>query len=283
MADGFLQVLGLLRWSYPSDPSAFNKGAETLEELRAELYDDARLEERLFYLEHVILPCLAAQSDAKFKVVMLMGENLPDPWKERVLNAISTVPQVVPVFEHEGQKHRLVCRAAMMEHRNPRANAVAEFRLDDDDAICRDFVELVRRTYRRHKTIADGKGRFAIDFTQGLILDTRTDAAQLHPVLAQFWVPALALIYPPDHIRSLIDYPHKAVWKAMPSLELPGHVAFIRGVHGGNDSSIGETHFAPHSWDFDPAGAEKVLLDRFGLDWPVLVKAWADVKSKAAA
>ena len=283
MAEGFLQVLGLLRWSYPSDPSAFNKGADTLEELRAELYDDARLTLRMFYLEHVILPCLAAQSDTKFKVVMLMGANLPDHWRTRVLDAISHVPQIVPVFEEEGQKHRLVCRSVMMEHRNPRAGAVAEFRLDDDDAICRDFVELLRKTYRRHKALADSRGRWAIDFPQGLVLDTRSDEAALHSVYAQFWVAGMALIYPIDHPGSLIDYPHKAVWKAMPSLAVPGRVAFLRGVHGDNDSRIGENHLAPHSWDFDPDEGESILLDRFGIDWPTQVKGWAQLKAKAAA
>lgn len=283
MAEGFLQVLGLMRWSYPSDPAAFDQEASSLEEIRAELYADARLEERMFYLETLILPCLAAQTDKNFKVVMLMGNELPERWRVRVLEAVSLVPQIVPVFEAEGQKHRQVCRAVMMEHRNPRAAAVAEFRVDDDDAFSIDFIAEIRRYFRRHRGLADARGRMALDFPQGFAMDFREDAVTLHPIFGQFWVAAMALIYPADHPRSLIDYPHKGVWKAMPTITVPGNVSWIRGVHGSNDSGIGETHFSPHPWDFDPADTETVLLERFGIDWAHLQTAWATSRAGTSA
>lgn len=283
MAEGFLQVLGLMRWSYPSDPAAFDQEASTLEAIRAELYAEARLEERMFYLETMILPCLAAQTDKNFKVVMLMGNELPERWRVRVLEAVSLVPQVVPVFEEEGQKHRLVCRAVMMEHRNSRAAAVAEFRMDDDDALSLDFVAEVRRYYRRHRGLVDARGRMALDFTQGFAMDFRGDAVTIHPIYAQLWVAAMALIYPPTHPRSLIDYPHKGVWKAMPTISIPGGPSWLRGVHGTNDSGIGDTHFSPHAWEFDLAEAEEMLLERFGIDWPHLQSAWAEFCARVAA
>ena len=77
-----LQLLGLCRWSYPAGPDAF-KGqfGATLDEIRAAVYAPERLDTRLFLLEHVVLPSLKAQTDPDFRIVMLLGENLPEPWR----------------------------------------------------------------------------------------------------------------------------------------------------------------------------------------------------------
>lgn len=283
MPDTFLQVLGLLRWSYPSNGEAFALEGETLEARRAELYADARLEERMFYLEHVILPCLAAQTDQNFRVVMLLGDRLPLKWRARVLEAVSKVRQVKPVFEAEGEQHRLVCRLAMMSHRNPEAGAVAEFRLDDDDAICVDFVEQVRRVYRQNRQLMNRQGKFCVDFVKGFGMTTGAEGVTLTPVQAPLWVASLALIYPPDHGRSLIDYPHKSLWTAMPVISIPRQIAWIRGVHSSNDSAIGERIDRLPNWKFDQAEAETILKERFGLDWPALQTAWRTLGSRSAA
>ncbi|MEM9855301.1 MAG: glycosyltransferase [Pseudomonadota bacterium] len=275
MAQGFLQVLGLIRWSYPSNLDAFQIEAATLADLRAELYAPARLEERLFYLEHLTLPCLAAQTDKNFRVVMLMGEELPEPWRGRVLEAIAAVPNVTPVFEQEGQQHRDTCRKVMRAHRNLNAAAVAEFRLDDDDAIAVDFVETTRRSFRRHRRLMEERGKFALDHTRGLAMVLEKDAASLHPVFAHLWVAGLALVYPPQHRKSILDYPHKRLWMAMPNLTSPSQIGFVRGVHGSNDSAIGQGVSKLPAWPLEGIDEQEMMQDRFGIDWARLREAWA--------
>jgi len=56
MRQAKLQVLGLCRWSYPSQTGAFNNTGESLEALQSELYAAGRMAVRLFFLEYLVLP-----------------------------------------------------------------------------------------------------------------------------------------------------------------------------------------------------------------------------------
>ena len=62
MRQAKLQVLGLCRWSYPSQTGAFNNTGESLEALQSELYAAGRMAVRLFFLG---APCLAKPAGAE--------------------------------------------------------------------------------------------------------------------------------------------------------------------------------------------------------------------------
>ena len=283
MADGFLQVLGLIRWSYPSDVAAFKAEAATMDELRARLYAPLRMEERLFYLEHVVLPCIREQTDPNFKMVLLLGENLPDPWRGQVLDLVSGISQIVPVFEEEGQKHAALCRKVMRAHRNMRAAAVAEFRLDDDDAMARDFVAETRKAYRQHRALLAAHGAFCLDHTKGFAMVTRGTEVSVRPVFAHLWGISQALFYPPEHRKSLLDYPHKWLWTSMPNITVPGAPKWVRGVHQTNDSGIADGVDKLRGWDCPEEQVPMLLATEFAIDLTGVREGWAKLKSRHAA
>ena len=234
MRQAKLQVLGLCRWSYPSQTGAFNNTGESLEALQSELYAAGRMAVRLFFLEHLVLPSLRAQSDPDFTLVLMMGETLPEPWRSRVLELVQDVPQVKPVFLPEGQNHMAACTALMRAHRDENADVVVEFRLDDDDAVASDFVALLRGLYRQLRPIYKANKRVAVDFCRGFLFRCEDDGGVNYlPVEARLWTPALALYLPPDHPRSLLNYPHMRTWRSMPVLSLNKKPMFVRGAHGG--------------------------------------------------
>ena len=137
-----VQVLGLLRFSYPS---IYNKrGLDDFEAYRQTLYDPKRLERRLVWFEHVVIPSLANQSDQDFECLLLVGNQLPEPFRSKLMSVISQVPQIRVCFEEEGQRHRLAIKKLMEGYSDPDVQAVAEWQLDDDDAVGRNFVSETR-------------------------------------------------------------------------------------------------------------------------------------------
>lgn len=276
MRQAKLQVLGLCRWSYPSQTGAFNNTGESLEALQRELYAEARMKVRLFFLEHLVLPSLRVQSDPDFTLVLMMGEHLPERWRGQILELIADVEQVKPVFLPEGQNHMEACTALMRAHRDPSADVVVEFRLDDDDAVARDFVEQLRGLYRQLRPIYKANKRVAVDFCRGFLLRCEDDGrVNYHPVEARLWTPALALYLPPDHPRSLLNYPHMRTWRNMPVLSLNKKPMFVRGAHGGNDSAIKERKVDSFRYKLEKLPA--AMAADFGVELDAFEAAWAGV------
>ena len=92
-----IQVLGLCRFSVPSE-GAFQVTHDSIEQRRAMLYDPARLDTRFIWFEQVLLPSIAKQKDPQFKLIILMGEDFPEPYRARMLAHIETVPQLCAEF-----------------------------------------------------------------------------------------------------------------------------------------------------------------------------------------
>ena len=274
-----LQVLGLCRWSYPSQTGAFKNNGQSLEALRAELYTEARMAVRLFFLEHLVLPSLRAQTDEEFTLVLMLGDSLPEPWRGRVLELIKDVGQVKPVFLPEGQNHMETCRALMMEHRDQSADVVVEFRLDDDDAVASDFVARLRSLYATLAPIYEESGRVAVDFCRGFVIrcEPRGTVDYL-PVEARLWTPALALYLPPDHHRSLLNYPHMRTWRNMPVLSLNKRPMFVRGAHEGNDSEVLERKV--QSFRYKLENLPELMRCEFGVDLERFEAEWAKVTAQ---
>jgi len=270
-----VQALGLCRWNYPSAPGAFQRDAKGgLAAIRADLYDPARLELRLFYLEHVVLPPLRAQTDPDFTVILLMGDRLPGEARARVLNLIADIPQIRPVFAPEGQPHQEICRRVMQQAREGDARAVAEFRIDDDDAVAVDFIERTRDMFTRIKALFRSGGKLALDFNRGYILRTEHDGIILQPVTTRYWTPALVVYQRPQSDQSLLDFNHAQMWKRIPTVTFPKVPMYLRGAHGGNDSSVARSpNNAEEAWH-DEGKLPQTLHERFAFDLPGAQAAW---------
>lgn len=274
-----IQVLGLCRWSYPSAPGAF-KGAEpTVAETRAKLYDPARLAVRLFYLEHILLPGLRKQTDRNFTLLMLMGDQLPPDVRAKVEALIADVPQVVPVYRPEGENHREICREVMLAHRDLDAKVIAEFRIDDDDAVACEFTALARELFRQVRPLFKDKARIAIDMARGYMMRTNAEGIELAPVLARLWTPGLISYVRPHRQNSILDFPHLDIWKRMEVVSWRKEPMFVRGVHSDNDSNLSERGLAGAVIDPVKQDAEAVLRARFGIDLPKARKAWSVMNS----
>lgn len=271
-----LQVLGICRWSYPSDNRGFRKTSKDLDAVRARLYTEERLNHRLFLLEHVVLPALEAQTDRDFRVVMVLGDTLPEPFRARLLSLIARVPQIEPVFSAEGERQAWVARREMIRLRDPDAEAVAEFRLDDDDAVSVDFVETTRQIFGDIRNIYDKAGLFGLDYSRGYLM--RTDGAEcnISPVKTRFWSPGQAVYMRPGEKRSVLDFHHLQFWHEMPTMIWVDKPMFVRGSHHDNDSNVPDYGPRMRKFEMREGQLKRSLQKRFGIDRDALCAAWAE-------
>lgn len=266
-----LQVQGLCRFSLPCT-GGFKKYHADFAERRAALYAPDRLDARCLWFEHVCLPGLALQTDPDFTLHVVLGADLPEPWRGRMAALFAEIPQIRAHWRTPDD-HRAICREVLLGARDPHAAAVAEFRLDDDDAIAVDYVAQLRRNWPKLARLAGPNGRVALDHGRGMVLQARPDDQILvHPLLTLCWSAGLSLFMRPDDTGIIMDFPHHRIWQRVPFVNLTESMMFIRGDHATNDS---RTPFdAATPVPLPEAEIAEILMRRFGIDLAAFRNAW---------
>lgn len=261
--DKGIQVLGLTRFSVPS-AGAFQVEHESIDDRRAFLYDPVRLALRFTWFEQVTLPGITAQKDPAFKLVVLVGEDLPEPWRARMLAHVERIPQLSIHFAPP-EHHRKICADAMRAHVDPDAEVVLQFRLDDDDAVAVDFTRRLRRDWRKLKAFhADAEGPVAIDYARGLNLFAKPNGpCEIVPRLEPFLGVAFAIATRPGDGHFILGFMHHVIWQSMPAVTRPDEIMWVRGAHGHNDSG---TPARATMFDMEEAELRRILRKRFRID-----------------
>lgn len=257
-----IQVLGLCRFSYLVE-GGFQSKSGNLETRRAQLYAPARLTLRILWFEHVFLPAIRAQTDPDFTLIVLTGEDFPEPWRGLLQALTGDVPQIRLVFRPVG-RHREACRAVMREHVEAGADVVAQFRLDDDDAVAVDYVESIRTDFtQRLRPLYRPAARLSLDYAKGLVLAADAGEVVVHGAVMHNATPGLTIFLPPDDPEAVLDFPHHILQRFMPGVGLAERVMYVRGMHGTNDSGalVGRLDDA-----MAPRQAKAVLARRFRID-----------------
>ncbi len=267
-----LQVQGLCRFSLPCT-GGFKKYHDSLAERRAALYAPSRLDARCLWFEHVGLPGIARQTDTDFTLHVVLGEDFPEPWRSRMEALMASVPQITPHWRAPDD-HRAICRDVLLPARALSRAAVAEFRLDDDDAVAVDYVAQLRRTWPKVARVAGPNGRVALDHGKGMVLQAHRDGRiETHTLLTLCWSAGLAIYLRPDDPGIVMDFPHHKIWQRVPFVNLTETVMFIRGDHATNDA---RTPFAAAvALDIPEAEIPEILARRFGIDIAGFRAAWA--------
>lgn len=260
-ADG-LQVLGICRFSVPSE-GAFQVEHDTIAERRAFLYDPARLDYRFAWFEHMLLPSIAAQRDKAFRLVIMLGEDFPEPWRARMEAHIAAHPQLVAAYVPPGH-HRRMVGALMAEHSDPEACAVAQFRLDDDDAVAIDFTRSLREDFLKLRAYFEDHGWLAIDYGRGLIVEHQgVEKLAVRAGITHFWSAGMAVYSRPGDGHHILEVPHNGTWQRMAAVTDVEQFMFIRGEHDSNDSKI---KLMFHKLDIERADLMSILRRRFQVD-----------------
>lgn len=271
-----VQCLGLCRFSYPSDSGAFQRGPNDAGNRGAFLYDPIRMATRFFFFEQLVLPTLRQQTNKDFTILLLFGDDMPAQMRQHLVQLVADVPQVRLCPEPPGQKHNDICRRVMLEARDPDADWVAEFRIDDDDGLALGFIQQCHDLAPILGALAaqSSEKRAVLDFSKGYVLDAARRGLDIQPVLARLWTPGLVTYNRPDHPKSLLDSKHLKLWHKLPVLGLAEDPMFIRGAHAGNDSAIQTRKI--QKFRIDPFDIPGQIEDHFGLELEQVEMAWLD-------
>jgi hypothetical protein len=163
-----IPVVGLIFFSMVGEriaPELISQAEMSSEQRIAAILAPTRLRARQALFEAFTLPALDDQTDPDFKIVLITSDRLPQDYRARLDEisrtrpylSVRAYPQTI-TFEDSA---RDALAGALGEIGQDPAGRVVHFRLDDDDALARDFIARLRTASADQPT-----GR-VVSFTQG--------------------------------------------------------------------------------------------------------------------
>ncbi|MGJ8545016.1 MAG: glycosyltransferase [Sulfitobacter sp.] len=205
------------------------------------LLDPKRLEQRAHYFQNITLPSLAAQTDPKFKLVVMSSEAMPEPQKQQLQSICHDVlgDRAHVFFRRPG--HAGTGMQSFVKHHLKGPAFTAQVVLDDDDAVSTDFVAAVRAESQALIPLLKS-GRTGYDYTylsypEGISAEFRGGGLKFSTRNVAFTNLGLTLLartntprspYSIDHANVARDHPTRVIYQKRPY--------YVRSVHDFNDS-----------------------------------------------
>lgn len=229
-----MQVIGLCRFSYPA-LGGFQVDHETPQERMKFLYEPQRMEDRFRLFEAFTLPPLRAQTDENFTFLVVIGDQMPAVYRDRLYAVLDDIPQAI-VQQHAPGPHRQVISQAINSVRNQQTCPSLQFRMDDDDAVSVRYVASLREAAQDLRPLIRKNRHIGIDFNQGWIAAGTSDGIQAKPIVEHLWTAALAMAVQPDANITIMNFGHSKLPRFMPMTSFTGEDMFVRGHSVHNDS-----------------------------------------------
>lgn len=264
MAEQFnIQTKGLIRFSYLAE-NGFVLTKRGLDEVRATLYDPARLERRFRLFETLALPSLVGQVDQDFQLAVLIGEDFPDVARVRLEGLLSGLPNVHIVAKPPQIHIKAVVEAFEALPTREDATHIATFRLDDDDAMHRNTTARIRTIAQTLLPIRDAEKPFAIAFNRGFYFDAGDAETPLREVYERHPLGVgMAVVARRDDRANVFRRNHRNVAQFYDTYTEVDHPMFLRSVHADNDS---EAKSSGREGTMAPRRIRRLLREDFGID-----------------
>ena len=230
-----MRVLGICRFSYPA-LGGFKRMHDSVAEREAYLYDPARMELRFRHFETLTLPSIAGQKAQDFTFLVLVGESLPKPWRDRLHDITASIPQV-RIIAKDPMKHRLAMQLAIKEELGEDKTESIQFRLDDDDAVAVNFVRSTRWFAKHTVPMRKRWKNMAFEYNTGYSVRLSAAGIEAEPVQSHFWACGLAVLFRPGDRKTVMNYPHHRLHTHMPTMINPHPHMYLRAKHDDNDSA----------------------------------------------
>ncbi|MFX0544005.1 glycosyltransferase [Roseovarius sp. S1116L3] len=269
-----MRTIGVCRFSYPA-LGGFKRMHDTVAEREAYLYGPERMALRFAHFETLTLPSVAAQTDPDFTFLIVIGQNMPQPWLGRLEALCAPVPQI-KIVPSAPLKHRLALQRAIQAELGEGRPESLQFRLDDDDAMGVDFIELARSVARRSARLRRRQPRTAIDFNTGYSATLSAEGIIAEDVVSSFWACGLAVHFAEGDDKTIMNFGHHKLHHIMPSIIHPRPRMYIRAKHVDNDS---EAKFRPRRLRPLTDAQRQIFRDRFNVDEERVRAAFAELAS----
>lgn len=260
------QIVGLIRFSLVTTGD-FYPGFETVDAMKAFLFDEARLERRFRLFEGICLPSLMAQSDKDFRLVFLLAKDLPKPWRNRLDKLIDALPGA-QVVERPPMNHYPAIREAFEEVPSTGYTHRTTFRLDDDDAVSLDYIAQLKALAAKLKAIPAKDEPIGIAFNKGLYLTYSKQGTEYHKAAERTPLSiGTALMAPVNFSKNIYAYNHRALGQYHDTWMDQSDFVYLRSLHRDNKSN---PHFSGSRDLLEDNRAKSLLRQKFGLDFDAL-------------
>lgn len=200
-------------------------------EQAARLFTPERMETRLKTFKELTLASIRAQTDPDFQFLVLASELMPQQYRDELARLCASVPQVVlrffPVMDTK------TAQKAVFRELRVKYSDTLQFRLDDDDCVCADFVALLRR----HAAPAmPAHPIFAVSLRGVMYCSVGGQNAGTYHWPVAFMSAGAAIRHPS---KSIYEFGHFSMAQRFPSITIPGRLALV--THTGTN----DTHLSP--------------------------------------
>jgi Putative rhamnosyl transferase len=122
------------------------------------------LEYRFQLFEQYCYPSVCAQSNQNFKWLVFFDDQTPEAFKSKI-TVYARYKNLIPIYVH-GYFSESVLRTILSDHIASGSSHLITTRLDNDDAVIRNFIELIQLQFK-------GQSCEFVNFTQGYCLHNR--------------------------------------------------------------------------------------------------------------
>lgn len=188
--------------------------------------DPKWLEYRFKLFEQFCYPSVCAQSNQNFTWLVFFDDQTPEAFKSKIA-AAARYKNLIPVYV-QGYFSESVLRSALAQHIDSGSSHMITTRLDNDDAVSRNFIESVQVQFK-------GQSCEFINFTQGYCLHNQ----KLY-LMEDSSNPFISLIESLDGspLKSVLCVAHNKL-KTMGNIhQVPNEPAWLQVIHRGNVSNI---------------------------------------------
>jgi hypothetical protein len=229
-----MQVIGLCRFSYPAI-GGFQVEHEDINERIAYLYGAVRLEERFQLMEAVALPCIRAQTDPDFELIIVIGDQLPKQHRDR-LNDITADIRQITITEEPPRPQREVMKEIFNKARKDPSAPCLQFRHDDDDAFAVDFVERLRAASLDAASLTEQHKAVNFDWTKGLVAEFGPKGICATEIFRPLYPAAMGMQIRGNSPQTIMNFAHEKIARFMPVVSYAEPPMFVRSHNGSNDS-----------------------------------------------
>tara|TARA_R110002072_G_scaffold107993_5_gene234549 strand:- start:346 stop:1152 length:807 start_codon:yes stop_codon:yes gene_type:complete len=257
-----MQAIGLCRFSYPA-LGGFQVHHDSIEDRIAYLYEEHRLEERFQLFETVALPCLKAQTDPNFSLIIVIGDQFPTHDEKRLEKMIADFPQAL-IHKEPPRNQRKVMKEILNEARLDPSEPCLQFRYDDDDAVAVDFIERLRKATHDCAPLLKQHKIVAFDWNVGYVAEFDGEGIRAAETFRPFYTAALGLFVKGKCPLTIMNFAHDKIPRFMPAVSFSDTPMWVRSHNNSNDSRQQQTR----QTSVTPLDAqeETIFRDRFAID-----------------
>ncbi len=201
-----------------------------LETAKSTLWHPERMAVRFHLFEKITLPSIVSQTDQDFKLILLISDEFPDIYRDRLEKAVDGRNNI----EISSTAQTDIGRALRqhIEESVDSADKSLHFRIDDDDALSSCYISKLRHI-KEQTNLAEGT---AISFPKGVVSFLDQDVAKHAPYLKPYIAQGLAFVVGSTYRRNPFQVQHRRVGQRQPSYVDPTFCAFQYTLHGMNNT-----------------------------------------------